>query len=127
MELAKASLTAQSREMAGTFDRRRANGPESTFQPLYNLSVSEKNSIEPVWNVNERYLLISPKSHASDNLVLHTMNVGEDSMAVPCIAQKSPVVRPDGRKAEEPRPLCMFEQYMTDNAKRPSNRHHSKC
>lgn len=106
--------------MSTSFDRRRANGPESTCPPLYNINVSKTYSgVEPLWNVDPHYALQNPKSICSDNLVLHTMKINDDNLEITRLAQKNVSNRPDGRKVNESRSICTFN---TTYMKRSPNR-----
>ena len=95
--------------MTTSFDRRRANGPTETFQPLYDIQIEGRSSgNERVWNVDEHFVLRDPSCVCSDNFTLHTMKIGDDEMPVTCMAQKSVAKRPGNRNMVESRSICMF-------------------
>lgn len=103
----------RSTTMATSFDRRRANGPDKTFQPLYDVEINANTSKnERVWNINEHFVLRDPSSVQGDNLALHTLRIGEDSMAVTCMAQKSIARCKENRSVKDARPICTCAQLI---------------
>lgn len=92
--------------MATVYDRRRVNGPDETYQPMYNLSISNSEGEKPLWSMNEYTLLQDPKAVPKESITLHTQATGPDGLHVARIAQKSFQKRIDGRGAHDLRPIC---------------------
>ena len=92
--------------MTTSFDRRRVNGPDETFQPIYNISLSNSNGERPLWNLNEYSLLQDPCAMPTQSLTLHTQVTGPDGLNVMRIAQKNFNKRIDGRDAHDSRSIC---------------------
>lgn len=95
--------------MTAQFDRRRVNGPEDTFLPLYNVEMREGSTTDaPVWALDEQRLLVDPASSAADQLEMATMVLGDDKLLVPRIARRDFSKRTENRGILEPRPMCMW-------------------
>lgn len=95
--------------MTAQFDRRRVNGPEDTFLPLYNVETREGSTTDaPVWALDEQRLLVDPASSAADQLEMATMVLGDDKLPVPRIARRDFSKRTENRGILEPRPMCMW-------------------
>ena len=77
--------------MAGmAFDRRRANGPEITYPPLYDIFVSNDKQKTPLWSLDEHQLLLDPKSLPAQDLCLHDISLGADNLPISRIVRKDP-------------------------------------
>lgn len=92
--------------MTTVYDRRRVNGPDETYQPIYNLSVSSSDGQKPLWNLNEYSLLQDPNAMPTQNVTLYTHAMGPDGLKVTRIAQKNSRKRIDGRDDHDSRPIC---------------------
>lgn len=93
--------------MTALYDRRRVNGPEEAFLPLFNVKTSEKNTDHaPVWAQDETRLLVDPMTSIADSLEKTTMIIGEDKLVIPRIARRDFSSRGDQRGEYESRPMC---------------------
>lgn len=93
--------------MAALYDRRRVNGPDETFLPLFNLNTSDEvTTNHPVWALDEQRLLVEPTLKATNELERASMTVGEDKLVVPRIARRDFADRGEGRGEKEARPMC---------------------
>lgn len=109
--------------MGTVYDRRRVNGPDETYQPIYNLSVSGPEEAKTLWNLNEYSLLQDPAAIPAQSLTLHTQVMGTDGLSVARIAKKQMEPRTDGRGLHESRPICT----SLNTNPRYSTWHHPKC
>lgn len=95
--------------MTALYDRRRVNGPEETFLPLFNLEVSgESRENVPKWAMNEQRLLINPSQGNPDELERTMMTIGHDNLSVARIARHDFSERQDNRRDFDSRPMCMY-------------------
>ncbi|WFD04960.1 3'-5'-exoribonuclease [Malassezia vespertilionis] len=60
------------------YDKRRANGPEDTYLPVFDLSVHPSAPEGSVWVIDEHRLLTEPKLIPPSELALQTMALGVD-------------------------------------------------
>lgn len=93
--------------MTALYDRRRVNGPDETFLPLFNVNTSDEvTTDQPVWALDEQRLLVDPTWKASIGLERASMTVGDDKLEIPRIARRNFADRGEGRDEKEARPMC---------------------
>lgn len=111
--------------MAGmAFDRRRANGPEITYPPLYDIFVSNDKQKTPLWSLDEHQLLLDPKSLPAQDLCLHDISLGADNLPISRIVRKDSSEREEGRAPLEFRKMCAY--FLIANH-RLANWYYPKC
>ncbi|KAI3628836.1 MTR3 [Malassezia furfur] len=92
--------------MTALYDRRRVNGPDETFLPLFNVNTSDEiTTDQPVWALDEQRLLVDPTWKASIGLERASMTVGDDKLEIPRIARRNFADRGEGRDEREARPM----------------------
>lgn len=95
--------------MAASFDRRRANAPEDTTAPTYDVRVASLDARDgPAWSVNDNWLLHSKRHVPSENLALLNVPGGEEGDTPSVLAQSDPAAARAGRSATDERSMRAY-------------------
>lgn len=100
--------------MSNAFDRRRANGPENTFQPLYHVHASSSSAPSgALWCLNAHRVLQDPVSVPSHSLFVHELE-GDDGLTSQHLVTSESSQRVDQRGSQDSRALRMLSALTPD-------------
>ncbi|WFC98895.1 3'-5'-exoribonuclease [Malassezia yamatoensis] len=92
--------------MTALYDRRRVNGPEESYLPLFDVEVGEPSQRnQPLWPLNEQRLIHDRSLQSQGQLQRTTVSLGQDNLALPRIAREDLSERAEGRGEQDSRPL----------------------
>ncbi|WFD42986.1 3'-5'-exoribonuclease [Malassezia psittaci] len=92
--------------MTALYDRRRVNGPEESFLPLFDVAVGESSEkSQPLWPVNEQRLIHDRSLQSKGQLERTSVVLGQDNLVLPRIARRDLSERAEGRGEQDARPL----------------------
>ncbi|WFD34990.1 putative diacylglycerol O-acyltransferase tgs1 [Malassezia cuniculi] len=91
--------------MASNYDRRRANGPDESSAPVYNIKVASLESNGDSWAIDENILVHNPSVLPTELLHVKNVPLGHNDLSLNRVVLKQPFPRSDNRGALDPRPL----------------------
>jgi len=93
--------------MAAAFDKRRANGPEESAPPIYNIKAATiGGSSADAWGADDHRLIQMPQPLPAEQLAVCDERAGaDDSSSLPRLVLKDPLGLRDGRGAMDARPM----------------------